>query len=94
MSRSRVGVGLVVILKSSAGEPAAKFGCACFKRVLLLLLLTPPTQWSDNLFLLRGYLDMCNLLDGLVALAWLVGCCMLSRCLGPGECLHSFISML
>ena len=29
--------------------------------------------WSSNLFLLRGYPDMCNLLDGLVAL----GCIML-----------------
>ena len=78
-----------------------------------MLLVVRTIIWSSNFFLLRGYPDMCNLLDGLVALQpvgrpcgtrRLVCICFptpgrglpyrsglgLSRCLGPGECLHSF----
>ena len=32
-----------------------------------------PDNWSNNLFLLQGYPDMCSLLDGLVAF----GCILL-----------------
>ena len=32
-----------------------------------MLLVVRTIIWSSNFFLLRGYLDMCNLLDGLVA---------------------------
>ena len=66
-----------------------------------MLLAIQTITWSNNFFLPRGYPDMCNLLDGLVVL----GCkplhpgrglpygsgLGLSRCLGPGECLHSFM---
>ena len=32
-----------------------------------MLLVVQTIIWSSNFFLLRGYPDMCNLLDGLVA---------------------------
>ena len=37
-----------------------------------MLLVVRTIIWSSNFFLLRGYPDMCNLLDGLVALGCIV----------------------